>query len=104
MFRKTIVAITAVAMLGTAVLAPSTASAARFGGGHAVSGVHAFGGGHAFGGHGFGGGFGGGHGHGFGGLGLALGVLGAIGTVAACYQDQAIVTPRGVVHTTVNVC
>jgi hypothetical protein len=79
MFRKTIVAIAAAAVLSTAALVPTVASAKG-----------------GFGGGGFGGGgFGGGH-HGFGGVGFALGAIGAAGVAASdCWQYQLVPTPRG---------
>jgi hypothetical protein len=79
MFRKTIVAIAAAAVLSTAALAPSVASAKG-----------------GFGGGGFGGGgFGGGH-HGFGmhGFGFALGAIGAA-AASDCWQYQLVPTSRG---------
>jgi hypothetical protein len=74
MFRQTIVAIATAAVLSTAALVPTVASAkGGFGGG----------------------GFGGGH-HGFGGVGFALGAIGAAGVAASdCWQYQLVPTPRG---------
>jgi hypothetical protein len=85
MFRKTIVAIAAAAVLSTAALAPTVASAkGGFGGG----------------------GFGGGGHHGFGmhGFGFALGAIGAA-AATNCWQYQVVQTPSGYYkRVLVNVC
>jgi hypothetical protein len=85
MFRKTIVAFAAAAVLGAAALAPTIASAkGGFGGG----------------------GFGGGH-HGFGGhgVGFAFGALGAAVATSNCWQYQLVQTPSGYYRRVlINVC
>jgi hypothetical protein len=82
MFRKTILAIAATAVIGAASLTPASA-------------------------HGF---FGHGH-HGWGGLGFGLGMLGAAAAASAyavdtsCWQYQYVPTPRGYLRRVlVNVC
>jgi hypothetical protein len=97
MFRKTLVSITAAALLSTAALNPAFAKGG-FGGGHG-----GFGGGHS----GFGG-FGMGH-HGFGALAAGLAAVGlavSLSNAAAnCWQSQLIQTPKGYLkQVTVNVC
>jgi hypothetical protein len=84
MFRKTILAVAATAVIGVASLTPASA--------------HGFGFGH--------------HGFGWGGVGFGLGMIGA--SIAAsnyyaveqsCWQYQTFVTPRGNLRRTlVNVC
>jgi hypothetical protein len=83
MFRKTILAIAATAVIGAASLTPASAH------GH----------------HGFG------HGFGFGGLGFGIGLLGASIAASAytadqsCWQYQMVPTPRGYYRRIlVNVC
>lgn len=81
MFRKTLVAATAAAVLGMAALAPTAASAKGFGG------FHGFHGGHGFG------------------IGFGLATLGVATHAASCWQDQLVLTPRGYYkHVLVNVC
>ena len=77
MIRKSILALTAIAALGTVALAPTSASAWGFKGG--------------WGHHGWG------HGYGFGGIYINTGV-------SDCYQQQMVQTRHGLRLRTVNVC
>ena len=92
MFRKLAFALAATAALGTAALAPASASAHPVGfGGH-------FHGGH-FGGHGFGPAFGPALG-----LGIAAGIVGAGIVADGCYRRTVVDTPYGPEFRYVNVC
>jgi len=88
MFRKVAFALAATAALGTAALAPASASAHPLGfGGHFHSGH--------FVGHRFGPAFG---------LGIAAGIVGAGIAVDGCYRRTVVDTPYGPEFRYVNVC
>ena len=82
MIRKSILALTAIAALGTVALAPTSASAWGFKGGFHHH--HGFGWGHGFGVGFVGGGYGGGY--------------------DGCWQTRRVWTPFGFRWRTVNVC
>jgi hypothetical protein len=89
MFRNIAFALATAAALGTATLAPTSASA------HPAFGGHFHGGHFGYGPHGFGPGLG---------FGIAAGVLGAGIVVDSCYRRAVIDTPYGPEVRLVNVC